>query len=121
MVDHSKDRLQSGCPQLAADIATCQTSGKKIFLALGGDSGEYQVDGVTDGIKFANMLFGLFGPRNKIWVKAGLPRPFDVPGDSAGSAVDGFLLDIETPADGKQNKSNVYSLCVKECRKADEE
>ncbi|KAG8163335.1 hypothetical protein KVR01_006632 [Diaporthe batatas] len=100
VVDHSKDSLQSSCPLLASDIATCQrTYGKKIFLALGGDSGDYQVDGVADGIKFANMLFGLFGPRNRIWVKAGLPRPFDMPGDSVGSAVDGFTLDIETPAD----------------------
>lgn len=106
MVDPSKDSLQSSCPLLAADIATCQrTYGKKIFLALGGDSGAYQVDGVEDGVKFANMLFGLLGPRNKIWVKAGLPRPFDVPGDSVGSAVDGFTLDIETPADGEQHKS----------------
>lgn len=115
MYDSTKDQLQSSCPDLAADIAACQnTYGKKIFLALGGDSGEYQLDGVTDGVKFANMLFGLFGPRNKIWVKAGLPRPFDVAGDTVGSAVDGFLLDIEHPADGKQH------ACLRERRKADE-
>lgn len=100
VVDPTMDKLQSSCPQLAADIAACQrTYGKKIFLALGGDEGDYQLDGVTDGVRFANMLFGMFGPRNKIWVKAGLPRPFDVPGDTAGSAVDGFTMDIEHPAD----------------------
>lgn len=115
MVDPTKDALQSGCPQLAADIAACQTTyGKKIFLALGGDSGEYQLDGVTDGVKFANMLFGLFGPRNKIWVKAGLPRPFDVAGDSVGSAVDGFTMDIENPPDGKQHAPVIYASCILE-------
>ncbi|KKY29336.1 putative acidic endochitinase se2 [Diaporthe ampelina] len=100
VVDPTKDQLQSSCPQLAADIAACQrTYGKKIFLAIGGDSGEYELDGTADGVRFANMLWGLFGPRNKVWVKAGLPRPFDVAGDTAGSAVDGFTLDIEHPAD----------------------
>lgn len=108
-MDPTKDQLQSSCPQLAVDIANCQRIyGKKIFLALGGDSGEYDLEGAADGVKFANMLFGLFGPRNNIWVKAGLPRPFDVPGDSAGSAVDGFTLDIEHPSDGKQHALDIY-------------
>lgn len=108
-VDPTKDQLQSSCPLIAADIAACQrTFGKKIFLTLGGDSGEYQLDGVTDGVRFANMLWGLFGPRNNIWVKAGLPRPFDVPGDTVGSAVDGFTLDIEHPADGKQHAPDTH-------------
>ncbi|KAJ0122781.1 chitin recognition protein [Diaporthe amygdali] len=102
VVDPTKDALQSDCPLIASDIAACQrTYGKKILLALGGDSGEYQLDGATDGVKFANELWGLFGPRNKIWVKAGLPRPFDVAGDATGSAVDGFTMDIENvPDDG---------------------
>lgn len=113
MVDPTKDALQSGCPQLAADIAACQrTYGKKIFLALGGDSGEYQLDGVTDGVKFANMLFGLFGPRNNIWVKAGLPRPFDVSGDTTGSAVDGILMDVENAPDGKQHAPYIYTCHI---------
>lgn len=111
VVDPTKDQLQSGCPNLAADIAACQrTYGKKIFLAIGGDNGEYQLDGATDGVKFANLLWGLFGPRNNIWVKAGLPRPFDVAGDTQGSAVDGFLLDIENAPDGKQRALDICTL-----------
>ncbi|KAI3399794.1 hypothetical protein diail_5590 [Diaporthe ilicicola] len=100
VVNSTADALQSGCPQLSSDMAQCQrTYGKKILLALGGDSGEYDLDGVTDGVRFANMLWGMFGPRNNIWVKAGLPRPLDVAGDTVGSAVDGFTMDIEHPAD----------------------
>lgn len=103
VLNSTADGLQSSCPQLAADMATCQrTYQKKILLALGGDDGDYDLSGATDGVYFANLLFGMFGPRNNIWVKAGLPRPLDVPGDTAGSAVDGYTLDIEHPADGKQ-------------------
>ncbi|KAL1864327.1 Chitinase 2 [Diaporthe australafricana] len=100
LLNSSADALQASCPQLAADIVTCQrTYQKKVFLALGGQEGDYDISGATDGVRFANMLFGMFGPRNRIWVKAGLPRPLDVPGDTSGSPVDGYTLDIEHPAD----------------------
>ncbi|KAI1138118.1 carbohydrate-binding module family 18 protein [Hypoxylon sp. FL0543] len=82
------------CPSLQRDLHTCrQTSSKKILLSLGGSTSQYQLTGATDGTNFANVLWGLFGPRTATWVNAGKPRPFDYNG--LGFAVDGFDLDIE--------------------------
>lgn len=102
VVDHSKDALQSSCPNLVAQIPICQkTYGKKILLGLGGGTDGYQLTGATDGTIFANMLWGMFGPRSKAWVAKGLPRPFDVNG--VATEVDGFTLDIEhAPTDNSQ-------------------
>ncbi|OTB01299.1 carbohydrate-binding module family 18 protein, partial [Hypoxylon sp. CI-4A] len=88
------------CPAIQHDLYTCrQTSNKKILLSLGGATSTYQLTGATDGTNFANMLWGLFGPRTTTWVNAGKPRPFDYNG--VGFAVDGFDLDIEhAPTDG---------------------
>ncbi|KAI1772000.1 carbohydrate-binding module family 18 protein [Hypoxylon cercidicola] len=84
------------CPNVQKDLYTCrQTSSKKILLSLGGETPQYQLTGATDGTNFANLLWGMFGPRTSAWVGAGKPRPFDYNG--AGFAVDGFDLDIEHP------------------------
>ncbi|KAI0839231.1 carbohydrate-binding module family 18 protein [Hypoxylon sp. FL0890] len=93
--DASNNHLYQ-CPNLQRDLYTCrQTSNKKILLSLGGSTNEYQLTGATDGTNFANMLWGLFGPRTTPWVNAGNPRPFDYNGQ--GFSIDGFDLDIELP------------------------
>ncbi|XXH06046.1 hypothetical protein Hte_012491 [Hypoxylon texense] len=84
------------CTNIQRDLYTCrQTTTKKILLSLGGETPQYQLTGATDGTNFANLLWGLFGPRTTTWVSAGKPRPFDYNG--VGFAVDGFDLDIEHP------------------------
>lgn len=84
------------CPALQKDLYTCrQTSNKKFLLSLGGATPEYQLTGATDGNNFANLLWGMFGPRTTTWVNANKPRPFDYNG--VGFSVDGFDLDIEHP------------------------
>ncbi|KAH9991677.1 carbohydrate-binding module family 18 protein [Xylariaceae sp. FL0662B] len=82
------------CPALQRDLYTCrQTSTKKILLSLGGDTGDYQLNGASDGDAFATLLWSMFGPRQSSWVDKGYPRPFD---SASGSfTVDGFDLDIE--------------------------
>ncbi|KAI2620460.1 carbohydrate-binding module family 18 protein [Hypoxylon sp. NC1633] len=85
------------CPNIAHDLATCrQTSpGKKFLLSLGGETMQYQLTGATDGTNFANLLWGMYGPRTTTWVNAGKPRPFDYNG--VGFTIDGFDLDVEHP------------------------
>lgn len=75
------------CPEIEADIKTCQSQGKTIMLSLGGDSytegGFASASAAVDG---ANKIWAEFGP-----VQSGSSalRPF-------GSAVvDGFDFDFE--------------------------
>ena len=78
----------------------CQSQyGKKIILSLGGAT-SYQLNGVLEGEAFADLLWGMFGPRKASWVQNGLPRPFDGPNGQAVE-VDGFDFDIENPSYGK--------------------
>jgi chitinase len=91
----SLNKLQSECPQLAADIPVCQsTFGKKIILSLGSASATYQLTGAAEGTAFANFLWGAFGPQTASWIQSGLPRPFDGLNNLAVE-VDGFDFDIE--------------------------
>ncbi|KAI0137659.1 carbohydrate-binding module family 18 protein [Hypoxylon sp. NC0597] len=91
--DATKNHLAE-CPDLQRDLSTCrQNNDKKILLSLGGTTAEYQLTGAADGTNFANLLWGLFGPRTTTWVSAGNPRPFDY--NNIGFSVDGFDLDIE--------------------------
>jgi hypothetical protein len=70
------------CPQLEADIQTCQsTYGKKVLLSIGGATAQIAFSAPKQATSFANVLWQLFGPTGGVDV--GL-RPF-------GSAViDGF-------------------------------
>ncbi|KAF2871549.1 endochitinase [Massariosphaeria phaeospora] len=75
------------CPEIEADIKTCQAQGKTIMLSLGGDAyteGGYTSAGAaTDG---ANKIWATFGP---VQSGSGALRPF-------GTAVlDGFDFDFE--------------------------
>ncbi|KAF2646359.1 endochitinase [Massarina eburnea CBS 473.64] len=75
------------CPEIEADIKTCQTQGKTIMLSLGGDSynegGFTSADLATAG---ANKIWASFGP-----VQSGSTalRPFGT------AVVDGFDFDFE--------------------------
>ncbi|KAI1761278.1 carbohydrate-binding module family 18 protein [Hypoxylon sp. FL1150] len=95
-VDNATNNALFNCPNIQKDLYMCrQTSNKKILLSLGGEIPQYQLSGATDGTNFANVLWGLFGPKTTAWVDAGKPRPFDYNG--VEFSVDGFDLDIEHP------------------------
>ncbi|KAI0158240.1 carbohydrate-binding module family 18 protein [Xylariaceae sp. FL1272] len=97
--DSSKDSLLK-CPNIQQDLYTCRKSStKKILLALGGGTPDYQLTGSQEGTAFATQIWGMFGPQSSEWIKAGLPRPFDyydpVSKKTVAFSVDGFDLDIE--------------------------
>lgn len=71
------------CSQVAQDIKTCQSQGKKILLSLGGASGAYGFSSDADGEAFAQTLWDTFGGGSTA------NRPFD------DAVVDGFDFDIE--------------------------
>jgi chitinase len=85
-----KSKLLSNCQFIAQDIPKCQALGKKVLLSIGGawiDGTNYTVSTPGNGGKFADFLWGSFGPYNPSY--AG-PRPF------GNASVDGFDFDIET-------------------------
>lgn len=71
------------CPTMAQDITTCQKSGKKVLLSLGGSLATSAFSSDSQADQFATMLWNLFG--SGTGEDAGL-RPF---GDVK---VDGFDL-----------------------------
>jgi len=77
----------SDCSQIAEDIKTCQSAGKKILLSLGGASPNTVIDSDSSADSFADFLWGAFGPVQDTTL---YPRPFE------DAVVDGFDLDIET-------------------------
>ncbi|KAF2650357.1 glycoside hydrolase family 18 protein [Lophiostoma macrostomum CBS 122681] len=84
------------CPEIAADIASCQSQGKTILLSLGGDS--YTEGGFTSAataISTANHIWAMFGPQQ---YGSSVLRPF------GSSAIDGFDFDFEA------NASNLASF-----------
>lgn len=72
------------CPDIAADIATCQSLGKKVLLSLGGASGSYGFTSDSEAEEFATELWNLFGGGS-----SSIGRPFE------DAIIDGFDLDIE--------------------------
>ena len=90
--DGTQSQLLSGCTNIAQDIPLCQSLGKKILLSLGGaipDTQKIQDD--ASAVKFAEFVWGAFGPKQASWTG---PRPF---GDAV---VDGFDFDIEHNGSG---------------------
>jgi hypothetical protein len=70
------------CPQLEADIQTCQsTYGKKVLLSIGGATAQIAFSAPEQATSFANVLWQLFGPTGGVDV--GL-RPF------RSAVIDGF-------------------------------
>lgn len=79
-----KDKGATGmlqCGQMATDIATCQSSGKKVLLSLGGATAQTAFTSDDQAIAFASTLWNLFGAGTGL--DAGL-RPF------GKTTIDGF-------------------------------
>ena len=49
------------CPTMAADITTCQGSGKKVMLSIGGASSDSAFTSVAQAQSFAAKVWNLFG------------------------------------------------------------
>ncbi|CCG21947.1 Cht2 GPI-linked chitinase [Candida orthopsilosis Co 90-125] len=71
------------CSAIGEDIKTCQASGKKVLLSLGGAAGNYGFSSTGDATAFADTLWNKFGNGEDE------ERPFD------DAVVDGFDFDIE--------------------------
>ncbi|ODQ67172.1 glycoside hydrolase, partial [Nadsonia fulvescens var. elongata DSM 6958] len=71
------------CPDIASQIKTCQSLGKKVILSLGGAVGEYGFTSNEEANEFAGTLWNMFlgGTSTQ--------RPFD------DAILDGIDLDIE--------------------------
>lgn len=69
------------CGQMATDIATCQSSGKKVLLSLGGATAQTAFTSDDQATTFASTLWNLFGAGTGL--DAGL-RPF------GKTLIDGF-------------------------------
>ena len=69
------------CGQMAKDIATCQSQGKKILLSLGGATAQTAFTDDNQAATFASTLWNLFGAGTGL--DAGL-RPFGT------TTIDGF-------------------------------
>ncbi|KAL2863509.1 class III chitinase ChiA1 [Aspergillus lucknowensis] len=104
-VDGLPSMLYSQCPNLREDIPICQAAGKKIFLSLGGGHDTYKINTIDSSTKFADFLWGAFGPKTEDWEADDKPRPF---GDAV---VDGFDFDIE------YNGSLGYANMIKRLRR----
>jgi chitinase len=84
-------QLHMPCAPMPEDIKTCQASGKKVILAIGGAQ-NYQSPSISQGEQLADWLWGAYGPQS---ANTDQPRPFE------SSEVDGFDFDIEIPSAGK--------------------
>ena len=72
------------CPQVGADIKTCQANGKALVISIGGASGSYSIDTAAAGTAFAEQVWDTFlGGSSST-------RPF---GDAV---LDGVDLDLES-------------------------
>jgi chitinase len=71
------------CDQIAADIQTCQSLGKKVLISLGGASGAYSFVSDQEGAAFAQTAWDIFLGGSSQY------RPF------GNSTLDGVDLDIE--------------------------
>ncbi|CAI5756215.1 unnamed protein product [Candida verbasci] len=90
------------CQNIAEDIKTCQSQGKKVLLSLGGAAGSYGFSSDSQAIEFADTLWDLFGNSKNV---ATNDRPF------FDSVLDGFDFDIEN------NNQIGYSALANELRK----
>ncbi|KAG0346735.1 Chitinase 1 [Podila minutissima] len=72
------------CPQVGADIKTCQSKGKALVISIGGASGSYSLETADAGSAFAEQIWNTFlGGSSST-------RPF---GDAV---LDGVDLDLES-------------------------
>lgn len=89
------------CAEIASDIETCQSLGRKILLSLGGSSGSYGFTTDEEAESFAQTLWNTFGEGSD---SASVDRPFD------SALIDGFDFDIEN------NNPIGYSALVNKLR-----
>jgi len=87
-----------GCSSLAADIRTCQSAGKKVFISIGGGDASGSVTSQADAEGVAFTLWNSYANPS---ATSGAPRPF---GDVF---VNGWDLDIEANPNG-QNTNYKY-------------
>ncbi|KAL2065294.1 hypothetical protein VTL71DRAFT_2963 [Oculimacula yallundae] len=117
-VNSKNDFLYKRCPQLQEDIYYCQTkTKKKILLSLGGDGGDYKLNGEADGKYLAEFLWGAYGPYDDAWVAKGGVRPLDRGLYNTNASmtidIDGFDFDIERASSDRQVG---YIACIKRLR-----
>ncbi|KAK2836884.1 hypothetical protein FQN49_006624 [Arthroderma sp. PD_2] len=95
--------LLKGCNSIIEDLPKCKAAGKTILLSLGGqgEGAGYSVDSRGSAERFADFLWGSFGPVSPDWDG---PRPF------RDNVVDGFDFDIEV------NGGPYYEFMVKRLR-----
>ncbi|CZT52997.1 uncharacterized protein RSE6_14427 [Rhynchosporium secalis] len=106
-VNPKNDFLYRQCPQLQEDIYYCQTkTEKKILLSLGGDGGNYRLNGAADGKFLAEFLWGAYGPIDSRLGKLAKVRPLDRGYNNNNASmtvdVDGFDFDIERASTDNQ-------------------
>lgn len=89
------------CTEIASDIETCQSLGRKILLSLGGSSGSYGFTTDEEAESFAQTLWNTFGEGSD---STSVDRPFD------SALIDGFDFDIEN------NNPIGYSALVNKLR-----
>ncbi|KAK3934851.1 glycoside hydrolase family 18 protein [Diplogelasinospora grovesii] len=76
------------CPQIEADIQTCQSMGKTILLSVGGATySEGGFSSAAEAQQWANTLWAMFGP---VQSGSSVNRPF------GNAVVDGFDFDFES-------------------------
>ncbi|KAI9502226.1 Chitinase 2 [Coemansia spiralis] len=71
------------CPDVAADIKSCQSQGKAVLLSMGGAAGSYGFSSDSDAQQYADTVWNMFLGGNAT------QRPFD------DAILDGIDLDIE--------------------------
>lgn len=87
--DGTQTKMFKSCWQIEEDIPKCQALGKKVLASLGGDAHANKIASLDSAKKFADFLWGSFGPSQDDEIKL-FPRPFGI-----STVVDGFDLDIE--------------------------
>lgn len=94
-----QSKLLSECGLISADVRYCQKKGKKVLLSIGGHvstPGAYSISSEAEGKKFADFIWGAFGPHRTSW--GNNPRPFDdyyANAEDDFFVFDGFDFDIE--------------------------
>ncbi|KAJ2857505.1 Chitinase 2, partial [Coemansia asiatica] len=71
------------CPDIAADIKTCQAKGKIVLLSMGGAAGSYGFSSDAEAKTYADTMWDMF------FGGSGSQRPFD------DAVLDGVDLDVE--------------------------
>lgn len=82
------------CTSIASQITTCQSAGKKIFVSIGGASGQTVFGNATAAKSAATLLWNLFGGGSGVDTQL---RPF---GDAV---IDGFDIGTSSTPDGDLN------------------